>query len=65
MTNEPSKSLLAGQTVLLEETGRGKFQVQATVGTTTFLVDEAIAVGGLGSGPNPYDLLSVRSAPAP
>jgi putative redox protein len=59
MTDAPSPTLLKGASVLLEETGRGKFQVQATVGATTFLVDEAIAVGGLGSGPNPYDLLSV------
>ena len=27
-------------------------------GTATFLVDEPKDVGGLGSGPNPYDLLS-------
>jgi putative redox protein len=58
MSNQLSPGLLAGTSVLLEETGGGKYQVRATVGTSTFLVDEAIAVGGLGSGPDPYDLLS-------
>ncbi len=53
MGNELSPKLLAGSAVLLEETGQGKFQVRATVGASTFLVDEAIAVGGLGTGPDP------------
>jgi putative redox protein len=43
--------------VLVQETGAGKFQVEVRTGTTRFLADEPAAAGGLGSGPNPYDLL--------
>ncbi len=45
-------------TVLVEETGAGKLQVRVQVGQHSFLADEPVAVGGLGSGPNPYDLLA-------
>lgn len=44
--------------VIVTETGLGGYQVEVRVGTSTFLADEPVAVGGLGSGPNPYDLLS-------
>jgi putative redox protein len=47
-----------GETVVVDETGLGRFQVEARIGPTAFLIDEPIAAGGLGSGPNPYDLLS-------
>lgn len=47
-----------GETIIVEDTGRGAFQVQVTTGSSTFLADEPLAKGGLGSGPNPYDLLS-------
>ena len=53
-----STAAVAGETVLLDETRLGRFQVEARVGSTAFLVDEPVAVGGLGSGPNPFDLLS-------
>jgi putative redox protein len=46
------------ETVVVSETGAGKFQVEVKVGGATFFADEPVAVGGLGSGPNPYDLLS-------
>ena len=48
----------AGETIVVDETGSGAFQVEVKAGTSTFLMDEPIAAGGLGSGPNPYDLLS-------
>jgi len=47
-----------GETVVVDETRLGRFQVEARIGSTAFLIDEPVAVGGLGSGPNPYDLLS-------
>ena len=48
----------AGETTLVAETGLGKFQVEVRVGNSAFLADEPVAAGGLGSGPNPYNLLS-------
>ena len=44
--------------VVVEETGQGAFQLEVSVGGAHFLVDEPVEVGGLGSGPTPYDLLS-------
>jgi putative redox protein len=42
--------------VLITETGLGLFQVRVETGATTFLSDEPAAVGGLSSGPDPFDL---------
>jgi len=44
-------------TVLVRETRQGKFQQEVTVGKHRFLADEPADVGGLDSGPGPYDLL--------
>ena len=44
--------------VVVEETGQGAFQVEVSAGGAHFLVDEPAEVGGMGSGPTPYDLLS-------
>jgi putative redox protein len=46
-----------GEAIVIDETGLGRYQVEARAGSSTFLIDEPIAAGGLGSGPNPYDLL--------
>jgi len=43
--------------VVIEETGEGNFQVEVLAGGGRFLADEPVEVGGLGSGPTPYDLL--------
>jgi putative redox protein len=44
--------------VLVEETGAGKFQVQVTVRGSRFVADEPVDVGGLGTGPSPYELVA-------
>jgi uncharacterized OsmC-like protein/alpha/beta superfamily hydrolase len=44
-------------TVLVRETGNGKFQQEIMSGPHRFLADEPVKVGGLDSGPGPYDLL--------
>ncbi len=58
MTTSSSGGGLVGETVVIDETGLGLFQLRVKAGTSTFTVDEPVGVGGLGSGPNPYDLLS-------
>jgi len=44
-------------TVVGRETGRGRFQQAIAVRSHRFLADEPVEVGGLDSGPGPYDLV--------
>jgi uncharacterized OsmC-like protein/alpha-beta hydrolase superfamily lysophospholipase len=54
---ERSNEQIEGGTVLVRETGNGKFQQEIVSGPHRFLADEPVKVGGLDSGPGPYDLL--------
>ena len=47
----------AGARVMVEETGKGKFQNQIRIGRHRLIADEPENVGGLDSGPGPYDFL--------
>jgi putative redox protein len=51
-----------GEAIVVEETGLGPFQLRVRTGSVTFHMDEPIAVGGMGAGPNPYDLFSAALA---
>ena len=44
-------------TVVVRETGKGEFQQEVISGPHRLLADEPAAVGGLDSGPGPYELL--------
>src|SRR6476661_9379993 len=48
--------------ILAEETGTGTFQVRIDTGDHSFLMDEPVGYGGLGSGPSPFDLLCAALA---
>jgi putative redox protein len=54
---ERSDEQVEAGTVLVRETGNGKFQQEIRSGPHRFLADEPVKVGGLDSGPGPYDLL--------
>ena len=54
----PARSDAQSGVVTVSETGGGDFQVEVSAGGVHFLADEPPEVGGLGSGPTPYDLLA-------
>ncbi|MGY0799573.1 alpha/beta fold hydrolase [Lysobacter sp. A286] len=54
----PARSDAQSGVVTVAETGEGDFQVEVSAGGVHFLADEPPEVGGLGSGPTPYDLLA-------
>ena len=58
MSETPTPAVDEAGAVLVQETRLGRYQVEVSAGGAHFLVDEPASVGGLGSGPNPYDLMS-------
>ena len=58
---DPPASVAAAKSeegvVVVRETGAGMFQQEIMSGPHRFLADEPVKVGGLDSGPGPYDLL--------
>jgi len=44
-------------TVVVDETKRGKFQQRIAIGPHRLIADEPVNAGGMDSGPTPYDLL--------
>jgi putative redox protein len=46
------------RTVVVSETGEGKFQQSVTVGPHHLLADEPVAAGGMDTGLSPYDFLT-------
>lgn len=52
----PAPEDTAGE-VVVGETGQGKFQQSISMGRHGLIADEPLDVGGLNSGPSPYDLL--------
>lgn len=55
--SERSDEQIEVGTIVVRETGSGKFQQEVLSGLHRFLADEPVKVGGLDSGPGPYDLL--------
>ena len=53
---EPNEGAGPGY-VVVRETGHGKFQQEVVSGRHSLIADEPAAVGGLDSGPGPYELL--------
>jgi putative redox protein len=49
---------MTSQPVIVQPTGQGEFQVRVSAQGPSFFVDEPVAMGGLATGPTPYDLLS-------
>ena len=49
----------APDAVVVAETGAGRFQCTVVAGRHRLVADEPAAVGGLDSGPGPYDFLSI------
>lgn len=53
----PPRTAEQSGVVTVSETGEGDFQVEVSAGGLSFIADEPPEVGGLGTGPTPYDLV--------
>ncbi len=55
---EPPVEAVESGGVMVAETGQGRYQAMVKAGPHRLLADEPTDVGGLGSGPSPYEYLS-------
>lgn len=55
-------SLIEDNATLAVETGEGTFGTSVRMGPYSLTADEPVSAGGLGAGPNPYDLLMAALA---
>lgn len=58
MASDPFAHKDLGESVLVSETRLGRLQMVVRSSAYAFLADEPKAVGGLGSGPDPYGMLA-------
>jgi uncharacterized OsmC-like protein/alpha-beta hydrolase superfamily lysophospholipase len=56
---EARAEIAEAEHVMVRETGEGKFQNLIVAGRHRLIADEPAAAGGLDTGPNPYDYLSI------
>lgn len=54
----PETAPASNGVVRVSETGAGKFQAKVEAGGAMLLADEPVSVGGLASGPTPYELVA-------
>ena len=55
---QPPQAERGSRAVVVEETGRGRYENWVVIGDHHFFVDEPQEVGGGGRGPDPYELLN-------
>jgi uncharacterized OsmC-like protein len=55
--DQPQGTAAIKPSVTVRETRRGRFQQEIEIRDHRLIADEPVEVGGLGSGPGPYDLL--------